>query len=71
MRPTNKRRSYRRRGIASILLARAFRVVYERGETDVTAEVDDTNSPSVSLLPRLGARRLGGTIELVMRSPGS
>ncbi len=65
------RRSYRRRGIASTLLARAFRVVYERGETDVTAEVDATNSPSVSLLTRLGARRLGGTIELVMRSPGS
>ena len=65
------RRSYRRRGIASTLLARAFRVVYERGETEVTAEVDDTNSLSVSLLLRLGARRLGGTIELVMRSPGS
>jgi len=56
---------YRRRGLASVLLARAFRVLNERGTTEVTAEVDDTNSPSRSLLMRLGARRISGTIELV------
>lgn len=60
---------YRRRGLASVLLARTFRVLHERGKTEVTAEVDDTNSPSRSLLMRLGARRISGTAELVMQSP--
>ena len=60
---------YRRRGLASVLLARAFRALHERGNTEVTAEVDDTNSPSRSLLMRLGARRIGGTVELVLQSP--
>lgn len=62
-------RPYRRRGLASVLLARAFRAVHEQGNTEVTAEVDDTNTPSRSLLTRLGARRIGGTVELVMQSP--
>ena len=63
--------SYRRRGLATVLLARAFRAVHERGKTEVTAEVDDTNTASRSLLARLGARRIGGTVELVMQSPRS
>ena len=46
-------REYRRRGLASALLARAFRVLHERGRTDVTAEVDDTNMASRSLMVRL------------------
>ena len=62
-------RPYRRRGLASVLLARAFRVLHERGKSEVTAEVDDTNSPSRSLLMRLGARRISGTAELVLQSP--
>lgn len=62
-------RPYRRRGFASVLLARAFRALHERGKTEVTAGVDDTNTPSLSLLMRLGARRIAGTVELVMQSP--
>jgi ribosomal protein S18 acetylase RimI-like enzyme len=60
---------YRRRGLATMLLARVFRVLHERGSTQVTAEVDDTNVASLSLLTRLGARRTGGSVELVKRAP--
>jgi ribosomal protein S18 acetylase RimI-like enzyme len=56
---------YRRRGLARALLGRAFGVLHERGSTDVTAEVDDTNTASRSLLAALGARRNGGSIEVV------
>ncbi len=58
-------RPYRRRRLASMLLARAFRVLHERGKTEVSAEVDDTNTASRSLLLQLGARRNGGTVEFV------
>ena len=56
---------YRRQGLAKALLARAFAVLHERGKTEVSAEVDDTNVASTSLLEPLGARRTGGSIELV------
>jgi ribosomal protein S18 acetylase RimI-like enzyme len=56
---------YRRRGLASALLTQAFGVLHERGRTDVTAEVDDTNTASRKLLLRLGARRVGGIIEVI------
>jgi ribosomal protein S18 acetylase RimI-like enzyme len=55
---------YRRRGLAKALLARAFGVLHERGQRQVSAEVDDTNVASTSLLNALGARRTGGSIEL-------
>jgi ribosomal protein S18 acetylase RimI-like enzyme len=58
-------RAYRRRGLAKILLARAFAVLNERGRPEVTAEVDVTNTASNTLLTSLGARRTGGYIELV------
>jgi ribosomal protein S18 acetylase RimI-like enzyme len=57
--------SYRRRRLASLLLARAFRVLHERGKKEVTAEVDDTNAASRSLMTKLGARRIGGSVEMV------
>ena len=60
-------REYRRRGLASALRARAFRVLHKRGQTDVTAEVDDTNMASRSLMVRLGARRNGGSLEVIAR----
>ena len=60
-------RRCRRRGLASILLARAFAVLHERGTNEITAEVDDTNSASRALLLGLGARRTGGSVELVKR----
>ncbi len=62
-------RPHRRRGLASTLLARAFRVLHERGEADVTTEVDDTNTASRELLLRLGARRCGGSVEVIRQRP--
>lgn len=58
---------YRRRGLANALLVEAFGVLHERGKTEVSAEVDDTNVPSTSLVKALGARRTGGSIELMRR----
>ena len=60
--------AFRRRGLATTLLARVFRVLHERSSTEVTAEIDDTNAASLSLLTRLGARRSGGSVELVTRA---
>jgi ribosomal protein S18 acetylase RimI-like enzyme len=53
--------AYRRRGLASLLLARAFKVLNERGKKEVTAEVDETNAASASFMSKLGARRIGGS----------
>ena len=58
---------YRRRGAARALLGRAFAVLDACGQPSVTAEADDANVASVSLLTRLGARRYGGSIELIRR----
>jgi RimJ/RimL family protein N-acetyltransferase len=64
-------RPYRRRGLASGLLARAFEVLHERGSPAVVAEVDVTNTGSNRLLTGLGARPTGGFVELVRpRSAG-
>jgi RimJ/RimL family protein N-acetyltransferase len=61
---------YRRRGLASVLLARAFAVLHEVGKSEVTGDVDDANSASRALLLGLGARRVGGSVEFVkVRSP--
>ena len=56
---------YRRRGAARALLGRTFAVLLARGETSVIAEADDASIASVSLLARLGARRYGGSVELI------
>jgi GNAT superfamily N-acetyltransferase len=61
---------YRRRGVARALLGRAFAVLAVRGDTSVVGEVDDTNVASLSLLTGLGARRYGGSVELIRRQPG-
>ena len=61
---------YRRRGLARALLAHVFAVLYARGTAEVTTEVDETNVPSRSLLEDLGARRVGGYLEL-RRPPSS
>lgn len=55
---------YRRRGLASALLARAFGVVAARGQPEVVCEVDDTNVASNTLMAGLGARRIGGAVEM-------
>jgi hypothetical protein len=44
------------------LPARAFGVLHEHGKTEVTAEVDDTNAASTSLLLRLGARQMAARL---------
>ncbi|MGI9008448.1 MAG: GNAT family N-acetyltransferase [Streptosporangiaceae bacterium] len=56
---------YRRKGLASVLLARAFRPLHERGKKEVSAEVDDTNAASLALMAKLGATRIRGFVELV------
>jgi ribosomal protein S18 acetylase RimI-like enzyme len=58
---------YRRRGLARALIAQAFAVLRERGKTEVTAEIDDANVASISLFTALGARRTGGSVELIRR----
>jgi RimJ/RimL family protein N-acetyltransferase len=57
--------SYRRRGLARALLARAFGVLHDRGQAEVSAEVDDANTASTTLLTGLGAHRTGGSLELI------
>jgi ribosomal protein S18 acetylase RimI-like enzyme len=63
--------SYRRRGLARSLLARAFGVLDHRGQAEVSAEVDDANIASTTLLTGLGARRTGGSLELIRLSGSS
>ncbi len=58
---------YRRRGLARALLANVFAVLHGRGATEVSAEVDDANVDSRTLLEGLGARRTGGSIALIRR----
>jgi ribosomal protein S18 acetylase RimI-like enzyme len=59
------RRSCRRQGLARALLAAAFEPLHARGITGVLAEVDVTNTASTALLARIGARRTGGSVELL------
>ena len=59
--------SYRRGGLARALLAQAFAMLDDRGREEVSAEVDDANAASTALLTGLGARRTGGSLELIRR----
>jgi ribosomal protein S18 acetylase RimI-like enzyme len=59
---------YRRRGLARALLVRVFAVLHERGQSEVSTGVDDTNVASTSLIASLGGRRVGGSIELIRRA---
>jgi len=61
---------YRRRDVARALLARAFAVLHERGQAEVSAEIDDTNTASLALLGGIGARRRNGTVEFVKPTTG-
>jgi ribosomal protein S18 acetylase RimI-like enzyme len=58
---------YRRRGLAIGLIAEAFGVLHRRGEHEAACEVDEANTASNSLMMLLGARRVGGNLELVRR----
>jgi ribosomal protein S18 acetylase RimI-like enzyme len=59
--------AHQRRGIALALLAEALGVLHGRGESSVGCEVDQANVASNSLMARLGARLVGGDVELVLR----
>jgi hypothetical protein len=61
---------FRRAGATMALLGQAFAVLSTRADETVTCEADDTNVASVALLSRLGARRYGGTVELIRRLEG-
>ena len=63
-------RGSRRQGLARALLGRAFGVLHERGRAEVTTEIDDANVACLALLTGIGARRVGGTVELVWRANG-
>lgn len=60
-------RPYRRRGVALALLSRVFGVLASRGIPQVTTEIDETNTASRRLLEGLGAQKVGGSVELVLR----
>jgi ribosomal protein S18 acetylase RimI-like enzyme len=55
---------HRRRGLGHALLARVFGVLAGRGLAEVRCEVDVANTASNALMARLGARRVGGNIEV-------
>ena len=59
--------AYRRRGLARVLLATVFAVLHDLGLGEVSTDIDDENEASKALLLPLGARRVGGTVELVRR----
>jgi GNAT superfamily N-acetyltransferase len=61
-------RACRRQGVARALLAAAFRPLHDQGVSEVAAEVDVTNDASATLLRSLGARRVGGSVEMVRRA---
>jgi RimJ/RimL family protein N-acetyltransferase len=58
-------RWHRGKGVAAALLHAVLTTLDERGIEQVSAEVDTTNAASRALLAKLGARRTGGTVELV------
>lgn len=59
------RPEHRRRGLAGALVAAAFRPLRDGGVQLVLAEADAGNEPARALLAGFGARRTGGTFELV------
>lgn len=61
--------AHRRTGLARALLALVFDVLRERGNTKVRWEADAVNVASNSLALGLGARRVGGNVELLRRAP--
>lgn len=62
--------AYRRRGVARALLGRAFGVLHERGQAEVSAEIDDTNTAPLRLLGGMGALRKSGIVEFIKPVPG-
>ena len=59
------REGRRRRGIARALLAEVLDALHRGGIATATAEVDERNSAATALFEGIGARRVGGTVEMV------
>lgn len=57
-------RTHRRRGLARALISAAFNVLAGRGTPLVTAEADETNTASLTLLTTFGATQVGAELEL-------
>jgi ribosomal protein S18 acetylase RimI-like enzyme len=62
---------HRGRGIARGLLGEVLRTLPSRGVGTVVSEIDDTNGASLGLLVGLGARAVGGSVEMVRPGPGA
>ena len=60
---------HRRRGLARALIGAALLPLHQRGVQEVAAEADARNAASITLLTSLGARRTGGSVELLRRWP--
>ncbi|MGW7254690.1 GNAT family N-acetyltransferase [Streptomyces sp. NPDC054834] len=56
-----------RRGIARALLAHTLGSLHRSGTASAWAEVDESNAAATALFESVGARRAGGTLELVRR----
>jgi ribosomal protein S18 acetylase RimI-like enzyme len=59
------RAGMRRRGIARAMLAEVLGALHRRGIEAATADIDAANSAATALFDRIGARRVGGIVELV------
>jgi GNAT superfamily N-acetyltransferase len=59
----------RRHGIARALLTTVLSGLHHAGFEAATAEVDETNRAALALFEELGAKRTGGSLELISR-PG-
>jgi ribosomal protein S18 acetylase RimI-like enzyme len=59
------RAGLRRRGIARAMLAEVLGALHRGGIETATADVDESNSAATALFDGIGARRMGGVVELV------
>jgi ribosomal protein S18 acetylase RimI-like enzyme len=57
-----------RHGVARALLTHALSGLHRAGFEAATAEVDETNTAALALFEELGARRTGGSLELISRT---
>jgi GNAT superfamily N-acetyltransferase len=58
---------HRRQGVATALLAHALGALHGSGTDAARAEVTETNAAAVALVEGIGARSVGGSLELVRR----
>lgn len=61
------RSDQRRQGIARALLAEVLGSAHRRGIAAASADVHQSNGAAIALLQRIGARRTGSNLELVLR----